>query len=644
MLASLVVVLAAGTPDSGFAQVSGTVREQSTGGAVVGALVSVQAAGIRTLTDEEGRFSFPQLQGEGLVIVGAAKGYFNRSALASAPRSGLEIVLSPVPPDDDPTYLLYEPGTCGKCHPEQEAQWTGSAMHLAGVNTWVHDFFDGTGTTGGQGGWVYTRDSVHAPGNPESECASCHQPESWIDQPFRALEPLATPSDAALHGVSCEICHKIGHVDESRINFPGIYPGAISYTRPSGPDYSQVEYGVLGDTDFRFPLFMRSSYQPQLTAAVCGSCHQDKNDPDQDGDFEEENGVTSEPTYLEWRESPYGDPQSPFYQTCVDCHMPSYGATRICTALTPPLTRDPSTIRSHRIEGTTPTFLENALELEMDVSMNGDRLAVEVRLRNQHAGHDLPTGVTIRNVILLLEAWSEVHGEPLSFAGNQVIGELGGVGDPADGYFAGLPGKLYARLNHDLTGNSPVFFTEATGIQNDTCIPALSADTTRYFFLSPEGGGTVHVRARAIYRRAFRATVDQKGWTLDGHGRPLEDLTAPHFGHLMEQAEWIGNTADLPQALQPSAQIALGLSPSPASASTRIVLTVARPCVIRLGIYDVSGRLVCMIAERPVTPGRHDFTWSAETTMSARPGSGIFFVRLETDERESVTRRLVIVR
>ena len=43
------------------------------------------------------------------------------------------------------------------------------------------------------------------------------------------------------------------------------------------------------------------------------------------------------------------------------------------------------------------------------------------------------------------------------------------------------------------------------------------------------------VRVRLIYRRADRATVDSKSWTTDGHGNPLEDIQAPHFGHLMEE-------------------------------------------------------------------------------------------------------------
>ena len=57
---------------------------------------------------------------------------------------------------------------------------------------------------------------------------------------------------------------------------------------------------VLGDVPYGIDNTMKAAYQPQLSAAVCAACHQDKNDPDEDGDFEEANGVVSEPTYQEW--------------------------------------------------------------------------------------------------------------------------------------------------------------------------------------------------------------------------------------------------------------------------------------------------------------------------------------------------------
>jgi hypothetical protein len=110
-------------------------------------------------------------------------------------------------------------------------------------------------------------------------------------------------------------------------------------------------------------------------------------------------------------------------------------------------------------------------------------------------------------------------------------------GDPSEGYFAGLPGKLFAKVNHDANGAGPTFFTDAAGITFDTRIPALASDVTSYVFALPPGGGSVALRARVIYRRSWRALVDAKGWTTDGHGAPLEDLAAPSFGHVMASAE-----------------------------------------------------------------------------------------------------------
>ncbi len=49
----------------------------------------------------------------------------------------------------------------------------------------------------------------------------------------------------------------------------------------------------------------------------------------------------------------------------------------------------------------------------------------------------------------------------------------------------------------------------------------------------------MNVRSRLIYRRAFRFLVDAKQWTQDGHGKPLEDVLAPHYGHLMESTEHV---------------------------------------------------------------------------------------------------------
>ncbi len=547
-LATLTFVATVSTAELHAATITGIVRDQDTNAVVEGAIVTLQATTDRATTAPDGSYTLDVTAGTGLKVVAAKKGYYNELLLSDAPASGVDFLIEAIPQDDDPTFVFADPATsCNFCHPDQFNQWNGSPMAKAGVNTWVDDIYSGLGTPGGMGGFVYLRDSVQAAANPESECAACHQPELWIETNFVALtDPTQPIPPTVAHGISCDVCHKIADIDViAHANFPGIFPGAVTFTRPtsaSGP----VMYGALGDADFTLPGSMRPAYQPQLGAEVCAACHQDAADPDLNHTY---NGVISEPTYLEWVVTPYADPKSPLYATCVDCHMPAFGATTACSIPGSPM-RDSDTIRSHAILGTTPEFLENAVELDMQTQVVGSEVQVDVSITNSLTGHQVPTGVTVRNMILLVEAWREEDGVALAHTGSQVIHDLGGIGDPASGYYAGLAGKFYAKVNHDAVGNGPTFFTDATGIQFDSRIAALDSDDTNYTFELPLEGGTVHVRSRLIYRRAFRFLVDAKNWTEDGHGNPLEDVAAPHFGHLMESQEDVFLTGSIPTLSQ----------------------------------------------------------------------------------------------
>lgn len=534
-------VFAIWLPTTGLAQVAGTVVDAATGDPLVEALVRIQATDLETLTDSAGEFEITSATGE-VIIVAGSKGYFYDSSPTTAPVTGVSLELEAVPQEDDASYVFADPSACENCHPTQVAQWTGSPMANAGVNTWVYDIYDGTATTGGDGGFVYLNDSMHAEEMPASECRSCHQPEGWVTNPFSAMAPFDAAPSSAHNGVTCEVCHKMADIDISKPNYPGLYPGVVTMTRPSEPVFA-VAYGVLGDVTYQ-RSDMRASYNPQLRSEVCAACHQDKNDHDLDGDFEDDGGIISEPTYLEWVESPYADPNDPLFAECVDCHMPAIDEADACNANEPSLDRPLGNVRSHLIEGTTPAFLDNAVTLTMAAEQSGADLNVEVTIDNDQTGHHVPTGVTIRNMILLVQT-IDADGTVLASTGSQVVHDLGGVGDPTEGYFAGLPGKLYAKLNHDANGDGPTFFTEATGLHFDNRIPATESDTTAYTFAVPATGGDVTVNAKLIYRRSWRDLVDAKGWTEDGHGNPLEDVTAPDFGHLMETIE-LSMTLDPP--------------------------------------------------------------------------------------------------
>lgn len=623
------------------AQLSGWVKEQGTMMPLAGARVTVQATTIRTVTDANGYFSLPGATGNDLVVVGAKESFYNQALLLNAPADSIVLTLTGVPQDTNSTYVFMEPSTCGACHPDQWNQWTTSAMAHAGLNQWVYDIYNGTGTSGGMGGFVYTRDSHHAGVNPNSECASCHQPQVWIKNPFSPLEDNTNPSADALAGVSCDVCHKMAHIDETKTNFPGIYPGVVTFTRPALGS-SQVEYGVLGDASYVLNPLMRPSYQPQLTAAVCAACHQDKNDPDDDGDFEEPDGVVSEPTYQEWLNSPYADTASASYATCVTCHMPSYGATQVCAV--DPVTRDSSTIRSHWFEGSTAAYLERAVTLDLNCDKTDSTVSVEVVLTNTGTGHHVPTGVTFRNMILLVEAWRESDSLSLPHTGTQTIHDLGGIGNPGQGYYAGLPGKFYSKINHDSAGNGPVFYTDATGLISDNRLAALASDTTHYVFSIPNPDGQFHVRARLIYRRAYRYVVDAKGWTLDGYGAPLEDIQPPHFGHLMAQAEWTSDPLALhPGATAPDHFVLLQNYPNPFNPATKISYELSAPGRVRLAVYNVLGQEVIRIVDGPQTAGRHSAMWDGMDRAGKPVASGIYFYRLDAGGRTR-TMKMALVR
>lgn len=515
-------------------QVTGTLVDSATNNPIASAMVTLHGGSVQVFTASDGSFSI-NLAGSNLLLIGGAKGYYYQSITTNSPATGVLIALDPVPVADNASYEVRPPDECGSCHPKQLADWTGSPMAKAGFNTWVNDIYNGDGTPAGAGGFVYTRDSAFAHSNPNSECASCHQPKGWIENPFSALDSnVTTPTPSVRHGVSCDICHKVADVDVSKINFPGIFTGAVEYSRPHSG--TQVQYGVLGDVDYSIPSLMRASYQPQMRAELCATCHQDAADPDENHTY---TGVISEPTYLEWLASDYADPNSGNFADCVDCHMGASPDNEVCSVIISP-DRPVESVRNHKIEGSTPAYLENAVNMTMQVTANATQINVAVNINNNLTGHHVPTGVTVRNMILLIEAWEDGNNpltDGLNHSSTQTIHDLGGIGDPALGYYAGLAGKFYAKVNHDASGNGPTFFTDATGLQFDNRIPANQSDTTNYTFELPNYQANIKVRARLIYRKAFRFLVDAKSWTEDGHGNPLADIAAPHYGHLMESSE-----------------------------------------------------------------------------------------------------------
>jgi nitrate/TMAO reductase-like tetraheme cytochrome c subunit len=327
-------------------------------------------------------------------------------------------------------------------------------------------------------------------------CAACHAPAAAIDQPYN-IDPNQV-SGVGAEGVACDFCHKIWEVNLNQTTgLPNInMPGVMSYEYRRPPEGHQFFAGPFDDVAPGEDTFSPLQTQSQF----CAPCH-----------FAQFWDVVVYNSFGEWLESPYSDPKSG--QTCQDCHMPPGFHDRFARADQGGLTRDPQKIFSHRMPGALDAnLLENALSLEVETTREGGQVEVEVLVINDKTGHHVPTDSPLRHLILLVEAF-DTQGNTLDYAEGPALPDWCGEGDPEQGYYAGLPGKVYAKiLEERWTKITPTgAYWNQTRVVEDNRIPALGRDRSVYYFFDNSSEPVV-VKVTLLYRRAFMTLVDQKGW------------------------------------------------------------------------------------------------------------------------------------
>jgi hypothetical protein len=175
--------------------------------------------------------------------------------------------------------------------------------------------------------------------------------------------------------------------------------------------------------------------------------------------------------------------------------------------------RDPESIFGHRMPGARDTdLLRSAVTMTAGAELRDDALEVRVDIVNDRTGHHVPTDSPLRQIILIVQA-TDGRGRTLDLRDGPTLPDWCGVGNPDNGYFAGLPGTAYAKILRELwTGVSPTgAYWNQTRVASDNRIAAMESDETTYVFEPPaEGEATVDVRL--LYRRAFIELRDLKGW------------------------------------------------------------------------------------------------------------------------------------
>lgn len=499
------------------AQITGQVVDDVSGDPLADARVRIQTTtGNPFITSSDGLFSLPDPD-QGAVTVTAvvsydannAINYITGSAIAAAGDT-IEIRLDRLP---DADRIPYNPGTaldCATCHFDQFSQWQDTSHAGAGVNTWVRDLYSGDGTPGGSNGYVF-RD-LHDD-DDTGFCATCHTPLADAQDPGNLFFDEVTLA-GGLDGVNCLACHQMADVNDDIDQLHHL--GQTDYRFPDQGATQLWVWGPLDDISFST---MRASHQPKFSdAQFCSSCHQ-YNNPD--------TNAPGQTTYTEWLDSPFAQP-GPDFMRCQDCHMPAAEEDGPISTIGGQPVRDASQRRAHTFIGATSDTLPAAIELSMAARLDGDELVVDAEVFNRGAGHAFPTGVSIRNAVLVIEA--RVNGQQLNQISGPVIpfyGSSEGGNEPED--VAGLPGRGYARvLQGRINGQGPVefpvLFIDAESVLDDTRIPSGQRDESSYRFSLADipDLGNAEVTARLLYRRAWRDLAVTKNWTETPRGGPVE--------------------------------------------------------------------------------------------------------------------------
>ena len=317
-------------------------------------------------------------------------------------------------------------GTSG-CHEEIVAEWEVSAHRWAAMDPAFQKVQE---VMAQQNGAASTR-----------YCGGCHDPISLFSGTKNLFTPHLTELRGYQEGISCISCHSIQETDVK---------GNANYTleQPTRYAYEVAVQEGAGDGARWTRDFLIRSYPWQHTESLshrlfkspefCAACHKQFID----AEINQVGWVQLQNQYDNWRKSRWNHPGDPTDTIeCRECHMPLMTASREPASGDEGdynRSADDGAHRSHRFLGANQ-FIPTLLELpgaeehvalteawmrgEIDIPEIGDKWSegpaipielvlpeaahpdeLAVRITNNKAGHDFPTGP-----LDIIQAWVEIE-------------------------------------------------------------------------------------------------------------------------------------------------------------------------------------------------------------------------------------------
>jgi hypothetical protein len=511
-------------------------RVTSTYGPVENARVRIIGEESFTLTDRQGQYELQTTHSTDrrLIVTAGKEGWFNNGQIANFFGRTQDIFLNPVYLADRPDYRFISPATCSQCHVKLTRYYDQSKMAHTTSNPKLLNMYYGTDAFNRTGvGPGYRLDNPQSEGN----CTSCHAPSAagFIPASQDLINVLRSPW-VEWDGISCDYCHKVRKVIKDKSK-PSQYTAVHERQTPLQGN----SILVFGPYDDVVAPPMAASFNPIFDQGqFCSQCHSQSKKLDNGKTWnsskvystadwkafglKDQATLPIQTTFQEWKQwqgqLPAGDANKG--KKCQDCHMSwrkemlpydSYVVDGNARNMWGNF-RSPKNIRPHHFDGGTETQLKTALALELEGEVSGNKLTINAFITNTNGGHWVPTGETMRSVMLLLKA-TDSSGKPLKMTKGSELPDWTGKGNVKTGNYAGLPGAVFARVLGDDEGNLNVPFWKATRVVSDTRIRPKKTVTFKFEFLLEDPDDEPAAEAKLIYRPAFRALATIKNWNVE---------------------------------------------------------------------------------------------------------------------------------
>ncbi|MBI2680860.1 MAG: hypothetical protein HYX25_07625 [Candidatus Solibacter usitatus] len=239
---------------------------------------------------------------------------------------------------------------CGRCHRAILQSWKLSAHADAMESSVFQDSLDLAEADFGAAS--------------QKICLACHSPLAAQTGDSALLQKVSW------EGITCDYCHSIRSVD-----FAGPNPKAKV-------ELSLVKSGPLKNSTSMAHGTVFSSVH--TSSEICAPCHEYRN----------ATGLPVLTTYSEWKASRYAKEG----KNCQSCHM-----YRVAGDVVDPKIRagGAERVNLHQMPGGhSLEQLTRTIKARLDSSRQGDQLKVTVTVSNQAAGHFVPTGSPLRQLVL----------------------------------------------------------------------------------------------------------------------------------------------------------------------------------------------------------------------------------------------------